>query len=166
MSCLFRILSTGAPQQSIAESFRLGKSTVNKIFNETCIAIWDSLKDIYVKPPDHHDFEQIRSDFWELWNFPNCLGAIDGKHIKIRAPPKTGSQFFNYKGYFSTVLLAVVDAKYRFSMVDIGAYGRQSDGGTFSSSTFGQKLIEGQVLMHSFVKQVRFSYIPSIFQGN
>ena len=38
------------------------------------------------------------------------------------------------------MLLAVVDAKYRFRVVDIGAYGRNSDGGTLSVSAFGTAL--------------------------
>jgi hypothetical protein len=79
-------------------------------------------------------------DFWDLWNFPNCIGAIDRKHVKVQAPPNSGSKFFNYKHSFSAVLLALVDVRYKFTVVDIGSYGRSSDGGIFAHSKLGKYL--------------------------
>jgi len=45
--------------------------------------------------------------------------------VKIQAPPNSGSKFFNYKHRFSVVQLALVDAHYKFTVVDIGSYGRK-----------------------------------------
>ena len=69
-------------------------------------------------------------------------GAIDGKHVSIQCPANTGSAFFNYKGAFSTVLLAVADADYKFTYVSVGAYGREHDATIFTKSAFGQRLAE------------------------
>ena len=58
----------------------------------------------------------------------------------IQAPARSGSNFFNYKKCFSIVLLAVCNANYEFTLVDIGGAGRQSDGGVYSSSNLGQAI--------------------------
>lgn len=73
----------------------------------------------------------IAQQFEEIWQFPNCLGALDGRHIKFRPPTSAGSYYYNYKGDHSIVLLGMVDAKYRFTYFNVGVNGRVSDGGVF-----------------------------------
>nr|CAI5840915.1 unnamed protein product [Callosobruchus analis] len=90
--------------------------------------------------PTEEIWKTVEKNFCELWNFPNCIGAIDGKHVVIEAPANSGSLYFNYKKTFSVVLLALVDANYRFISVDVGAYGKNSDGGIFASSNMGKAL--------------------------
>ena len=80
----------------------------------------------------------MEKDFYTRWNFPNCVGAVDGKLIDIFAPNNSGSLTFNYKKRFSSVLMAVVDAKYKFIAVDIGADGSNCDSAVFNHSSFGK----------------------------
>jgi len=90
--------------------------------------------------PTEEMWKTIASRYKEMWNFPNCIGAIDGKHINIQCPINAGSTYYNYKGSHSIVLLALVDADYKFIAIDVGAYGRNSDGGILSNSIIGKKL--------------------------
>ena len=77
----------------------------------------------------HEALRQSSIQFDKTWQFPHCMGAIDGKHVTIQCPPRSGSEFFNYKKTFSIVLQAVVDADGNFMAVDVGDSGRHSDGG-------------------------------------
>ena len=54
--------------------------------------------------------------------FPDCLGAVDVKHIRMCKPDNSGYLFVNYKNFLSTVLMALVDADYCYISIDVGAY--------------------------------------------
>ena len=83
--------------------------------------------------------------FKEKWNYPACVGAVDGKHIAIRRPDRSGSDYYNYKHYYSVILLAVVNAHYKFSYVNVGAPGRAGDAGVFANSSLKSHLDEGSL---------------------
>ena len=134
-----RKLATGDANVTIAASYRISPTCVGRIIDETTSAIWEALESRgFLNVPDTAaKWKGIAKEFEDRWNFPQCLGAIDGKHVIIQAPPRSGSDFFNYKKTFSIVLLAVCDASYKFTLVDIGDAGRQSDGGVYSNSKLG-----------------------------
>jgi hypothetical protein len=65
------------------------------------------------KTPDSpHKWLQVAEEYENLWNFPLCVGALDGKHIELQAPFKNGSEYCT--GTFSIVLLAAVNATHSF----------------------------------------------------
>jgi DDE superfamily endonuclease len=129
----------------MAFSYRISPAAVCKILRESLAAIWDNMAKVYVPSPTMESYKKCSDDYYRKWNFPSCVGSVDGKHVKIRAPPRSGSDFYNYKSHFSIVLLAVADANYKFSFVDIGAKGSQSDSGIFANSVFGKKIYDGNL---------------------
>lgn len=139
-------MATGDSYNTIAFSFRVGRSTVSKIVKEVCKEIWNVLQP-YLPEPTEHTWQRAENGFREIWNFPNCVGSIDGKHIRIKCPANSGSNYYCYKNFFSIVLLAVVDPFYKFLVVDIGSYGRHSDSGIFENSRFYRKFIHGKSLL-------------------
>ena len=78
--------------------------------------------------------------FQSRWNFPNCLKAIDGKHIQIRPLPGTGSEYFNYKIAFSIILLAIAGPDYECIYADIGSNGQMNGSGVRNSSDLRRKI--------------------------
>ena len=79
-----------------------------------------------------------------MWQFPHCIGAIDGKHIAFFSPVNSGSTCFNLKDFFGIVLLALVDADYKFRYIDIGCQSRISDGGVFKNCELYKLLASNQ----------------------
>ena len=65
--------------------------------------------------------------------------------MRIKKPPKSGSLYHNYKGYFSVIPMALVDAEYRFRWVDIGTEGSCSDAQIFNISELRHKIEDGSI---------------------
>ena len=89
----------------------------------------------YMSLPDSKEkWLSVAKEFEEKWQFPNCVGAIDGKHVPLINPFNSGSSYVNYKSFFSIVLLVLVDADYKFLYVNVGCQGCISDGGVIKNS--------------------------------
>jgi hypothetical protein len=68
------------------------------IVKEVCEAIVKHIGPLYLKVPSTtEEWLEIAAKFEERWNYPNCVGAIDGKHIVMQPPANAGSFFYNYK---------------------------------------------------------------------
>ena len=156
LSC--RYLSTGLSFEALAGTYLMDLYTISRIVREVCESIYDTFWPKHMPIPTPEMFERIAREYETMWNFALCVGeynsphlcevlgvklknlslcavgAIDGKHIRIKCPPRSGTMFHNYKHFYSIVLQAVTDARYRFLFVDVGAFGKQSDGGIYELS--------------------------------
>lgn len=125
-----RFLATGESYRSLAFQFRMHRTTVSRVIQACLKLIINKFMKKAMPEPSAESHKKAIREFYILWQFANCIGCIDGKHIRLKCPANTGSPSFNYKDCFSMVLLAVVDAKYKFIAVDVGSYGREGDAGT------------------------------------
>ena len=111
---------------------------------QVCKAILKEFQHEYLScPTDPEDWKKIEERLRNRWNVAHAVGALDGKHIAIQKPKKSDSEYFNYKGYFSLVLLALVDADYKFLWVNVGASGSSSDDQIFNHNKLKRRIENG-----------------------
>lgn len=120
----------------------MGISTVSKIVRDVCDIIWSSLLEEFIPKLTKERCESVATGFEKRANFFHCIGAVDGKHIRIVKPDFSGSLYYNYKSFFSVVLMAVADSNYRFTYVDVGAYGSECDSSIFKESSLWKSIQE------------------------
>ncbi|KAK4320926.1 hypothetical protein Pmani_008243 [Petrolisthes manimaculis] len=94
LTLTLRYLATGETQVSLACQFRISHNLISAIIPEVCRAIYQVLKDEYVKlPSTEEEWRAIAHGYLAEWNYPLCLGALDGKRILICKPPNSGSDY-------------------------------------------------------------------------
>ena len=100
---------------------------------------------IFWVPSTFDEWKTISDGFHSKCSYPFCIGALDGKHITIKKPDNSGSEYFNCKGYFTIVLLAIASYDYKLIFAYVGASGRYCDAGLFESSSLKAKMDEKSI---------------------
>ena len=135
LAITLRFLATGNSYRSLAFAFRVPHNTISLFVPEVCQAIIDEYQDeVFNFPSTPDQWRDVAQRYGDRWNFHHACGALDGKHVAIKAPDKTGTMFYNYKGYFSVILFALVDADYKFLWCDVGSPGSASDCSVFNQT--------------------------------
>ena len=78
---VLRFLATGETYRSLEFQFRISRSRISEAVIEVSKAIKKSLGGYLKTPKSEAEWLQISRKFEQRWNFPNGIGAIDGKHI-------------------------------------------------------------------------------------
>ncbi|CAI6372739.1 unnamed protein product [Macrosiphum euphorbiae] len=141
-----RFLATGNSYEDMKFSTCISTSSLSYIIPETCKALYDILAPQYLKfPSTAQEWIDVANGFKNRWQFINAGGAIDGKHIRIVQPANSGAQYYNYKGFHSIVLMAIVNSNHEFIYIDVGKNGRLSDGGIIECTEFYRRLQNNQL---------------------
>ena len=94
-----RYLATGETHTSLHYQFRSGKTSISKFVVPVCRAIIDEFLAEHLTcsttPEAWKELERVQTEFRLRWNVPHAIGALDGKHVRIRKPPKSGSLYHN-----------------------------------------------------------------------
>lgn len=84
------------------------------------MAIVELLGKEFIKiPTDENDITSLASQFYARHGFPQCIGAVDGTHIRIKQPKGKSSEYINRKGCYSVNVQGTCDHKYCFMDVII-----------------------------------------------
>ena len=112
LALTIRYLATGESYTSLSCQFKVGRATISKFLPEVCRAIQDEFTGEYLRCPTTPDkWKELEREFRIRWNVSHALGAMDGKHVTLKKPKNTGALFYNYKGFFSIVMQALVDGQ-------------------------------------------------------
>ena len=142
-----RHLASGATYSEMQYGWRMPHNSISVVVREVCEAIVAEYGDELLKPPQTQaEWRTVTDEWMSRWNFPHVIGAMDGKHIAIKAPANSGSDYYNYKGFFSIILLAVVTSDYKFMWIDVSGKGASSDAHIFNASALKDALEKNDLL--------------------
>lgn len=140
LTLAIRFIATEESFRSLKFQFRMSTSAISYIVCQVCCAIVKDMGDFLKFPSSPEEWLDIAKQFEDRRYYPNCIGAIDGKHIVIQPPLNAGSHFYNYNHTHSVVLLAVIGPDYECIYADTGTNGRVSDGGVWYKCSLSRKI--------------------------
>ena len=118
-------------------------------------------------PNTEDDFRKKVVDVEHMWQYPCCWAAIDGCHIPIKYPPgelQSCIEYHNYKNFYSSVLMRLVDSKYQFIWESCGFPGNSHDAIIFQSTDLWSKIKENEILLQ-IGKDVGGVLVPLLILG-
>ena len=127
---------------------RMPHNSMCLVVKEVCDAIAEEYEsEVIVCPTTQEEWREVAKGFQKKWQFPHCLGAIDGKHVAIKKPDNAGSMYYNHKGWHSIILMACVDSDYKFIWYEVGSNGAASDSQIFRDCDLFDRIRDGTLNM-------------------
>jgi len=120
-------LAHGNTYVSIAPAFCVGKTTVIEAVQDVVNALFDIREDYIKFPETIAEVQASIATFDDHTTLPNVVGAIDGSHIKIRAPTDDGADYFSRYQQHDFIIQGVVNGKGLFMDFACGFPGSMHD---------------------------------------
>ena len=167
LALTLRYLATGETFRSLEYQFQISRKAICYIVLEVCDAIYKIMgKDYLRSPSSRMAWMEIERHFATTWNFPHCVGAVDGKHITIQSCGMC-SQHYNYTGTHSIILMIVAGGNYEVVLADVGVNDGVSDGAVLKRSSLGHKLENSELdLPPPKPLPSRSQNVPYVFIGD
>lgn len=125
-------MATPDSYRSICVKFGVGKATAFRSVRRVTYALHCIAPRFIQWPSEVAD--NVIDQFARVRGFPGVIGAIDGTHIKIRAPLTDSASYINRKGFPSINLQVVCDSRGLFTHCYAGEVGSVHDARVFRNS--------------------------------
>ncbi|CAH3175390.1 unnamed protein product [Porites lobata] len=96
---------------------------------------------------------------------PNCVGTIDGSHIRIIRPHNYSTDYYNLKGYYSVLLQAVCDGNCKFLSLSCGHPGSIHDATMMRISGFTGKSLQRSFYSYRCLNKT-YQGLPLVILGD
>jgi len=126
-------------------AMNVGKSTAIDVFVDVD-GVYELRNDYIRFPTTVAETSASIATFTDLSNLPNIAGAIDGTHIKIKAPKDRAVDYFSRYQQHDVVVQAFVNGKRAFMDVAAGFQGSMHDAQVLRNSIIYEKAEHGDIL--------------------
>jgi hypothetical protein len=150
----FARLGNGNSLQMCGEVYGIAKSTTSIIVREFCVAMKKNLKPLVILKLTRNKIKKITIDFKCLHGIPYILGAIDGNHLLVIAPKVDPKSYYCQKGFYSTWIQGVVDAKCSFWDYDYGWACSIHDWTFFQKIELRNRVMKDKFLLYKLIRDV------------
>uniref|UniRef100_A0A224Z230 Protein containing DDE Tnp 4 domain n=1 Tax=Rhipicephalus zambeziensis TaxID=60191 RepID=A0A224Z230_9ACAR len=148
-----RYLTSGELPELLRDQFKLGSADVGALIQKTCNVIYKELKDDFMRAPkSEEDWKEVARVFKDKCDIPNCIGALGGRHVVIKAPAKCRAAYTNSKNSFSLILFTVVDANGKFIYTDVGAAGAQGGNDVWQMTALQKAICSNKAQLPEAIK--------------
>lgn len=140
--------------RQLSELFGISEAAVHKSVNRG-VKFLCSLGSEYIRWPSHEQIPNVVEKFKSMVGFPGVVGAVDGCHIKMKAPEDVQSDFIDRTSSHSVNLMAVCDSEKKFTYIDAGYPGSANDITVIKNTKLYKKLSTNQ----SVLTQTNYNHI-------
>ena len=136
-------LAQGGSWFQTAMAAGISSDTVREYTREVCEGIVEVIKPQCMRKPTPEELVEVQRRFADRRHIANVGGAVDGTHVPFQPSSKVFMEdFHNYKGWYSILVVAVVNSFYMFVDAEVGHPGRMSDSTATLSSDFYHNFLQ------------------------
>ncbi|XP_054167338.1 putative nuclease HARBI1 [Oppia nitens] len=136
-----RFFAQGAFYRVTGDTLDISTATMSRVVHRVARALTKNVRRYVLFPDSEREIASTKEDFYKLKRFPNVIGAIDGTHVEILAPPQNiEADYVNRKFRHTINVQAVANARLEFIDIVAKYPGRTHDAFIWQNSGLRRQL--------------------------